>query len=47
MRFEQLAIILEKRKNFAEVIALCERDIEQGLTGGREKRIQRYKLKAD
>lgn len=45
--FEQLAIILEKSKNFAEAIALCEKAIEQGWTGDWEKRIQRNKQKAD
>lgn len=45
--YEQLAIILDKHKNFEEAIALCETAFEQGWNGDWEKRIQRYKLKAE
>ncbi|RKX17102.1 MAG: hypothetical protein DRP35_11520 [Candidatus Zixiibacteriota bacterium] len=39
--FEQLAIILEKKKNFVEAIALCKKALEQGWAGDWDKRIQR------
>lgn len=45
--FTQLAIILEKRKGFAEAIALCENALEHGWGGDWEKRIERCRRKAD
>lgn len=43
--YQQLAIILEKEKNFSEAIEVCSQAMEQGWSGEWEKRIQRCKKK--
>lgn len=45
--YEQLAIILEKQKNFEETIKLCARAEEQGWAGDWGKRIERCKKKLE
>jgi hypothetical protein len=43
--YKQLAIILEKQKNFSEVIEVCTQAMEQGWLGDWKKRIERCKKK--
>ena len=45
--YEQLAIILEKQKNFENAIKLCEQAARQGWAGDWDKRIDRCKKKAE
>lgn len=45
--FEQLAIILEKQKEYAKAIALCERAAEQGWAGDWPGRIERCQKKVN
>lgn len=39
--YQQLAIVLEKQKNFSGAISICEQAMKQGWAGGWEKRIER------
>lgn len=43
--YEQLSIILEKKKNYSESIKLCENALEEGWNGDWNKRIHRMKIK--
>lgn len=43
--YDQLAIILEKQKNYAAVIQLCSQAKEQGWGGNWERRIERCEQK--
>jgi len=45
--YEQLAIILEKQKEYNETINLCESAMSQGWAGQWEKRIERCNKKID
>ena len=45
--YQQLAIILEKQKNFEEAIELCEWAGKQGWAGDWDKRIERCKKKLE
>lgn len=44
--FEQLAIILDKRKEYSEAVALCKQAAMEGWDGDWQKRIDRYHRKA-
>ncbi|MFT6140452.1 MAG: hypothetical protein ACI8UC_001288 [Psychromonas sp.] len=44
--YTQLAIVLEKQKNYSEAIALCEQAKYQGWAGDWEKRIERCNKKS-
>lgn len=43
--FEQLAIILDRRKEYAAAVAVCEQALAEGWEGDWEKRIERYSRK--
>jgi len=45
--YEQLAIILEKQKDYSGAIAICYKAIEDGWAGDWEKRISRCKIKEE
>lgn len=45
--YEQLAIILEKQKNFEAAIELCARADKEGWAGSWQKRIERCKTKLE
>ena len=45
--FQQLAIIREKQRNYAEAIRVCRRALEQGWAGDWERRIGRCEKRAD
>jgi hypothetical protein len=45
--YEQLAIILEKQKDYSGAIQLCNQAKEQGWNGDWDKRIARYKQKRE